>query len=74
MIVPMKKYSFLVYHKEYLEFLNGLQQLGVLHIIEKESGEFEDNELRQMYRRLNDLNEAIKFLEKREWIKRSVRN
>lgn len=32
MIQKMKKLTFLVFHKEYDEFLNGLQQLGVVHI------------------------------------------
>ena len=66
MIVPMKKYSFLVYHREYLSFLEGIQDLGVLHVIEKESGEIENDELRQMYHTLNEMNAAIKFLSKRQ--------
>lgn len=32
MIVPMMKYSFLVYHADYLSFLKDLKDLGVLHI------------------------------------------
>jgi len=36
MIVPMLKYSFLVYHKDYTRFLKELRRLGVVHIIEKE--------------------------------------
>jgi len=35
MIVPMVKYSMLVYHKDYEVFLNGLQKLSLLHITEK---------------------------------------
>lgn len=66
MIVPMKKYSFLVYHKEYLNFLNKLRELGIVHVIEKESGEIEDEELRTKHAQLKELNEAIKFLEKRD--------
>lgn len=66
MIVPMKKYSFLVYHKEYTDFLNGIRDLGVLHITERESGEIENEELREKYQQVNELSQAIKFLEKRE--------
>lgn len=33
MIEKMKKYSFVLYHKEYPDFLTKLQQLGMLHII-----------------------------------------
>ncbi len=36
MIVPMLKYTFLVFHKEYQEFLKNLQELGVVHVNEKE--------------------------------------
>ena len=35
MITKMKKLTFLVYHKEYEEFLNSLRELGVVHIVEK---------------------------------------
>jgi len=36
MIIPMKKYSFLVYHGETHDFLRKLGKLGVLHVIERE--------------------------------------
>ena len=36
MITKMKKLTFLVYHKEYEEFLNSLRELGVVHIVEKQ--------------------------------------
>ncbi len=32
MIVPMKKYAFLVYHADYMDFLSELRDLGVLHV------------------------------------------
>ena len=60
----MKKYSFLIYHKEYVEFLKGIQQLGVLHVIEKQTGVLEDEELAGFHHKLNELNNAIKFLQK----------
>jgi V/A-type H+-transporting ATPase subunit I len=66
MIIPMKKYSFLVYHREYTDFLNDLQKIGILHVIEKESGEFADEKLREQYNLINQFNAAIKFLQKRE--------
>ncbi|MDR1259378.1 MAG: ATPase [Tannerellaceae bacterium] len=34
MIVPMQKYAFMVYHKEYDMFLNTLRDLGVVHVKE----------------------------------------
>jgi len=64
MIVPMHKYSFLVFHKEYQSFLEKLQQLGVLHVVKK-SAEISD-EIKEKYQQLNRLNKAIQFLQNRE--------
>lgn len=36
MIVPMRKYLFLVYHSSYSSFLEGLRSLGVLHVREQQ--------------------------------------
>ena len=66
MIVPMKKYSFLVYHKEYELFLKNLQELGVLHIIEKKLDDVENEGLREKYSLLAELTKSIKFLDKHE--------
>ncbi|MGL4852424.1 MAG: V-type ATP synthase subunit I [Phocaeicola sp.] len=45
----MKKLSFLVYHKEYEQFLNEVRELGVVHIAEKQRAELDDTllELKQ---------------------------
>ena len=64
MIVPMKKYSFLVYHKEYIEFLKDIQKLGVVHVIENETGEIDNEELKYNYQMLNLVNNTIKVLGK----------
>ncbi|MGL4519448.1 MAG: V-type ATP synthase subunit I [Phocaeicola sp.] len=42
MITKMKKLSFLVYHKEYEQFLNEVRELGVVHIAEKQRAELDD--------------------------------
>ena len=64
MIVPMQKYSFLVYHKEYGDFLQELQHLGVLHVIEREAEI--SNEISEKYQLVNRIDKIIKSLEKRE--------
>ncbi len=64
MIIPMLKYDFLVYHKEYHLFLEGLQELGVLHVAGREV-EITD-EIRQKYRKVEQIEKAIQFLAKRE--------
>ena len=44
MITQMKKYTFLVFHRDYDTFLTQLRDLGVVHITEKAAGVIEDNE------------------------------
>lgn len=44
MISQMKKYTFLVFHRDYETFLTQLRDLGVVHITEKAAGLIEDNE------------------------------
>ncbi len=41
MIVPMSKYSFLIYHKDRLTFMQKLMDLGILHVILKTEEEDE---------------------------------
>ena len=46
MIVPMHKYYFLVFSQRIQPFLESIQKLGVVHIIEKEvkfTNEIEEN-------------------------------
>lgn len=42
MITKMKKLTFLVYHKEYEQFLQQIRELGAMHIVEKQLGEMDD--------------------------------
>ena len=42
MITKMKKLTFLVYHKEYEAFLAQIRELGVVHVVERQSGEMDD--------------------------------
>ena len=43
MIVKMKKYDFLIYHKDYQSFLLKLRELGVVHIVQKQLGTMTEN-------------------------------
>ncbi|MCE4565073.1 V-type ATP synthase subunit I [Maribellus sp. CM-23] len=63
MIVPMIKYSFLVFYKEYNAFLKDIQKLGVLHIIEKEADLTE--ELKDKFNEIKTYKKAIRVLKKR---------
>lgn len=44
MITQMKKYTFLVFHRDYETFLQQLRDLGVVHITQKATGLIEDDE------------------------------
>ena len=47
MITQMKKYTFLVFHRDYEPFLQQLRDLGVVHITQKAAGLIEDDEALQ---------------------------
>ena len=64
MIAPMTKYSLLVYHREYDEFLDKLRDLGVLHILEKEMNI--TDEIREKYQYIDGIDKTIRFLQRRE--------
>lgn len=63
MITKMKKLTFLVYHKEYEQFLEKIRALGVIHIAEKAQGTAENAELQESIRLSNRYATAIKFLQ-----------
>jgi V/A-type H+-transporting ATPase subunit I len=60
----MTKYTFLVYHKQYLDFLEKIKQIGVLHIVEKPEGISENDDLRnkmQTASRIKSVLEKLKY-------------
>ena len=63
MIIPMTKYSFLIYHRDYDQFLDDLRNMGVVHLIEKQV-EITD-EIREQYQLIDRVDKAIRFLNKR---------
>ncbi len=65
MILKMKKYAFLVYHKQYIDFLEKIRDIGVLHVIEKPEGVAENDELREKMQLSVRIKSALKQLEKR---------
>lgn len=50
MQTPMLKYSFLVYHKEYADFLTRLRELGLLHVVEKQGVSLDESLLEKSLR------------------------
>ncbi len=63
MILPMYKYSFLVYHREYEQFLEDIRELGVVDIIEKKDEASE--EIKEKHDLVKQITTTIKFLQKR---------
>ena len=63
MITKMKKLTFLVYHKEYETFLNGVRDLGVVHVAEKQQGVADNTELQDSIRLSGRLQMTEKLLQ-----------
>lgn len=63
MITKMKKLTFLVYHREYDDFLNSLRELGVVHIVEKQQGVADNAELQDNIRLSSRLVATLKLLQ-----------
>lgn len=64
MIVPMKKYTFLIHHKDYNNFLDKLQELGVVDVVDK--GMEPDEETTAKVLKLQQIERVIKFLKSKE--------
>lgn len=61
MIVPMKKYAFLVHHAGYREFLEDLRETGVLHVRQREAAASRESEaLKSMGKEVADLVRQLK--------------
>lgn len=63
MITKMKKYTFLVYHRDYDAFLHHIRDLGVIHVAEKMQGTPDSPELQEQIRVSNRLKAAVKLLQ-----------
>jgi V/A-type H+/Na+-transporting ATPase subunit I len=66
MIVKMKKYAFLIYHKEYHRFLESLRETGVLHVTPYGEGVPDDENIAAKMKLQNRVQNAIRILENRK--------
>ena len=64
MITKMNKLTLLVYHKEYLDFLQRLREVGVVHIVERNSGVAENPEVEKQMALASRYMRTIKRLER----------
>ena len=59
MITQMKKYTFLVFHREYEAFLEQLRDLGVVHVTEKAAGMADDAHLQELLAKADNTRKLI---------------
>ena len=59
MITQMKKYTFLVFHREYETFLEQLREVGVVHVTEKATGMAEDAHLQELLAKADNARKLI---------------
>ena len=59
MITQMKKYTFLVFHREYEAFLEQLRDLGVVHVTEKAAGMADDAHLQELLSKADNARKLI---------------
>lgn len=59
MITQMKKYTFLVFHREYEAFLEQLREVGVVHVTEKATGVADDAHLQELLAKADNARKLI---------------
>lgn len=60
MITTMKKYTFLVFHRDYEAFLTELREAGVVHVTQRAAGLAEDADLQALIARRAELQHILK--------------
>lgn len=64
MVAKMKKFTFLAFYKEYDRFLHDLHNLGMIHVVEQNRTEANEESLQQFVTEAKKFDEAIKTLKK----------
>ena len=59
MITQMKKYTFLVFHREYDAFLEQLRELGVVHVTEKAEGMADDTHMQALLQKADNTRKLL---------------
>jgi len=65
MVVEMKKYGFLIYHKEYIDFLRELQDLGIIHTLQRHN-RLDNQEIEGAREFVNKIDETLRYLKRRK--------
>ena len=64
MIVPMKKYAFLVYHADYEAFLQKVREIGVVQVVE--SGNTTTDSIQERYVLSSRISDLLRMLKARK--------
>jgi len=65
MVIPMRRYSFFVYHKDYDQFLEKVRDLSVVHLVEREDEQVNEN-ADALTKNIDSLKKTLKYLSKRD--------
>lgn len=64
MVASMKKIVFIAFHREWEQFLHELRELGMVHVVEHDRSDVDEDELQQFINRAKQLQETAKKLNK----------
>ncbi len=65
MVIPMRRYSFFVYHKDYDQFLEKVRDLSVVHLVEREEEQVNENG-DTLAKNIDSLKKSLNYLSKRD--------
>ena len=65
MVATMKKFVFLAFHRDWDQFLHDLRDLGMIHVVEHDIKNIDEESLYNLIRTKKELDEAKKVLLKR---------
>jgi len=72
MVATMKKFVFLAFHKDWDQFLLELRDLGMIHVVEHDRKDIDEDTLYDLIKNKKQLEEAKKLLEKARYNKTEV--
>jgi len=65
MVIPMRRYSFFVYHKDYDQFLEKVRDLSVVHLVEREDEQVNESG-DALTKNIDSIKKTLKYLSNRD--------
>ena len=72
MVATMKKFVFLAFHKDWDQFLHDLRSLGMIHVVEHDRKDIDEDTLYDLIRNKKQLEEAKKLLVRARYNKTEI--